>query len=129
MLTHLNLTSNCEMLNAKLPERRTAEETTNDFQEVLPSVLPFYHIYGFTFSVLSKLSLGCKVVTLPKFEPLTFLNSLIEHKATILAIVPPIMLFLGGSDKVTKKHLSHVRTVICAGAPLGASDAERFKKM
>lgn len=129
MLSHLNITSNCEMLNAKLPERTLLLPTTNDFQDVVPSVLPFYHIYGFTVSVLSKLSLGNKIVTLPKFDPMTFLNSLIEHKATFLALVPPIVLFLGSSDKVTKKHLNYVRMVASAGAPLGASDAERFKKM
>lgn len=129
MLTHLNLTSNCEMLNAKLPHRTLFLPTTNDFQDVVPSVLPFYHVYGFTVSVLSKLSLGCKIVTLPKFDPATFLNSLIVHKATFLTLVPPIVLFLGSSDKVTKNHLKYVRMLACAGAPLGASDAERFKKM
>lgn len=129
MLTHLNLTSNCEMLHAKLPERRLILPTTNDFQDVLPSVLPFFHIYGFTVSLLSKLSLGCKIVTLPKFDPSTFLNSLIEHKATFLSLVPPIVLFLGSSDKVTKNHLNYVRMVACAGAPLGAADADRFKAM
>ncbi|KAJ6636980.1 4-coumarate--CoA ligase 4, partial [Pseudolycoriella hygida] len=128
MLSHLNITTNCEMLNAKLPERTLLQPTTNDFQEVLPSVLPFHHIYGYTVSLLAKLSLGCKVVTLPKFDPSTFLNSLIEHKATILNLVPPIVLFLGGSDKVSEDHLKYVRMVASAGAPLGASDADRFKK-
>lgn len=129
MLTHSNLTSNCEMMNAKLPERTSIEPTTNDYQAVLPSILPFHHVYGFTYSVLSKLSLGCKIVSLPKFDPSTFLNSLIEHKATVLALVPPIVLFLTSSDKVTKPHLSHARLIVCAGAPLGSSDAEKLKKM
>lgn len=69
MLTHLNITTNCEMLDAKLPDKRLMLPTTNDFQDVLPSVLPFFHIYGMVVSLVSKLALGCKVVSLPKFEP------------------------------------------------------------
>lgn len=129
MLSHLNITSNCEMLNAKVPERKLILPTTNDFQDVLPSVLPFYHIYGFTASLISKLSLGCKIVTLSKFDPMVFLTTLVEHKATSLLLVPPILLFLANSDKITKNHLNYVRSVASAGAPLGAADADRFKKM
>lgn len=85
-ITHKNVTSNCEMkklCNLTLP-------TTSDFQDVLPCVLPFYHIYGMTMVMLSKLALGNKLVTLPKFTPESFLKSLDEHKATVLHIVPPI---------------------------------------
>lgn len=57
------------MLDAKLPDKRLMLPTTNDFQDVLPSVLPFFHIYGLTVSLISKLALGCKIVSLPKFEP------------------------------------------------------------
>lgn len=71
------------MCNLTLP-------TTSDFQDVLPCVLPFYHIYGMTMIMLSKLALGNKLVTLPKFTSESFLKLLDEHKATVLHIVPPI---------------------------------------
>lgn len=127
MLTHLNVISNCEMIDAKIPEKRLMLPTTNDFQDVLPSVLPFFHIYGLVVSLISKLSLGCKIVSLPKFEPSGFLTTLVEHKATFLNLVPPIVLFLANNDKATKRHLEHVRTIMSGAAPLGASDVERFK--
>lgn len=66
------------------------EQTNSNFQDVLPCVLPFFHIYGLTLTLLSKIVLGCKLVTLPKFAPDTFLNSLDEHKATVLHLVPPM---------------------------------------
>lgn len=75
MLTHMNITCNCEQLDAKLPDKRLTLPTTNDFQEVLPSVLPFFHIYGLVVSLISKLSLGCKIVSLPKFDPEGNLNA------------------------------------------------------
>lgn len=44
-----------------------------------------------------------------------------------MLMVPPLMLFLGDSDSVTKKHLKTVRKIVSGAAPLGASDMERVK--
>lgn len=65
--------------------------TSNDeYQDVFPSVLPFFHIYGLVVNMLSKLEQGGKLVTLPKFKPDTYLKAIVEHKATVLYAVPPI---------------------------------------
>lgn len=128
MLSHTNITSNCEMLDGKFPVHRLTLPTTNDFQDVFPCVLPFFHIYGFTVSLISKLALGCKIVTLPKFTPETFLTCLAEHKATYLNLVPPLVLFLANDPRATFHHLAHVRTIMSGAAPLGELDAMRLKK-
>lgn len=127
MLTHNNIVANCEMVNAKLPNESIAIETTNNFQDVLPGILPFFHIYGLTCCLLSKLALGCKIVTLPKFLPELFLNTLAEHKATVIFLAPPVIIFMGNHDKVTNKHVDNIRIVMSGAAPLGQLDAERFK--
>lgn len=127
MLTHNNIAANCEMINVKLPRERLIQPTTADFQDSLPSVLPFFHIYGFTVSLIDKLALGCKIVTLPKFEPESFLSSLIEHQATYLNLVPPLVLFLANDKRSTERHFDYVRTVMSGAAPIGALDAQRFK--
>lgn len=116
------------MIDAKLPRERLTQPTTNDFQDSLPSVLPFFHIYGFTVSLIGKLALGCKVVTLPKFEPVSFLGALIEHRGTYLNLVPPLVLFLANDKRVTERHLDSVRTIMSGAAPIGALDAERLKE-
>lgn len=59
-------------------------------QDSVVAVLPFYHIYGLVIVLLHKLSVGCKVVTLPKFQPNTFLNTLQNHKVSLLYAAPPI---------------------------------------
>lgn len=121
MLSHNNIGVNCEQISVKFGEYPIVLPTTNEFQEVSPSVLPFFHIYGtrffdhitivarspwlfiegqlfmyilitigFTVLLMSKLALGTKLVTLPEFNPTTFLNSIRDHKATLLHLVPPI---------------------------------------
>lgn len=128
MLTHNNIASNCEMVDSPMPYERLTMPTTNDYQEVFPCVLPFFHIYGFTISLISKLALGCKLVTLPRFEPQSFLSALLDHKATFIHLVPPLVLFLADDIRATSRHLDYVRGIICGAAPIGALDALRFRK-
>lgn len=93
MLSHNNIAVNCEQLGVKFGEYELTLPTTEQYQDVSPSVLPFFHIYGFTVLMISKLALGVKVVTLPEFKPETFVNSIRQHKATIMHLVPPICKF------------------------------------
>lgn len=92
-LTHRNITSNCEMLKATTDGIPIVHQTTPDYQEVLPCVLPFFHIYGLTVTLLSKMNLGCKLVTLPRFHPDSFLNAMAKYKGSVLHLVPPISKF------------------------------------
>lgn len=128
MLSHNNIAVNCEQIGVRIGESPIVLPTTNEYQEVSPTVLPMFHIYGFTVLMLSKLSLGVKVVTLPEFKPGTFLGTIRDHKATLLHVVPPILIYLGHHDAVNPKDLSTVRCVMSGAAPLGALDAERFFK-
>lgn len=105
---------------------RMVEPTTKEYQDSLPSVVPFFHISGFSLNLMSKLAKGCKIVTLPKFTPETYLNALANHKATVLHLVPPIVNFLSQFEHVEKKHTENIRGVMSGAAPLGKADAERF---
>lgn len=90
MLSHNNIGVNCEQIGVKVGGSPMVLPTTTEYQDVSPSVLPFFHIYGLTVLLISKLALGVKVVTLPEFKPKTFVNSIKDHKATLLHVVPPI---------------------------------------
>lgn len=95
MLTHNNISANSEMIHVPTgindsDKQPVVLETTSSFQEVLPCVLPFFHIYGWTATLVSKLGIGSKIITLPQFRPDTFLNVLEKEKATVLHLVPPI---------------------------------------
>lgn len=125
-LTHTNIVSNSEMLAVKTGCSTVVLPTTDTFQDVLPCVLPFFHIYGLTVTMISKLQQGCKLVTLPAFRPDTFLNALTDHKGSVLHLVPPIILFLSNHDMVKTEHLKSIRNIFSGAAPMGASDAERM---
>lgn len=93
MLSHNNIGVNCEQLGVKFGDSQLSLPTTDQYQDVSPGVLPFFHIFGFTVTLIAKLALGNKIVTLPEFKPNTFIDVIKQHKATLMHIVPPICKF------------------------------------
>ncbi|GBP88154.1 4-coumarate--CoA ligase 1 [Eumeta japonica] len=80
---------------------------SESFQDVVPCILPFFHIYGLVVALLGHLTKGCKLVTLPKFSVDLYLDVLKNQKATLLYVVPPIVFFYL-LEKVTKKEMKDV---------------------
>ncbi|KAK2582203.1 hypothetical protein KPH14_004556 [Odynerus spinipes] len=124
MLTHRNITTNIEMVEAS--GYKIWEEMSSIDQHVIPMFLPFFHIFGMNGVMLPRLAAGAKLVTLPRFMPETFLNVLATKKPTFLYVVPPVILFLSVSPFVKKQHLEHVRAGFSGAAPLAKQDVERL---
>ncbi|KAH8343576.1 uncharacterized protein pdgy [Drosophila kikkawai] len=122
MLSHNNITSNCEQVQVSLPLDLTGP------QETLPAVLPFFHIYGLTVVMLSKLGQGCRLATMPCFKPDDFMRSLDQYKGSILNLVPPIALFMINHPKMTQETAPYLKIVMSGAAPIGQHDVERFLK-
>lgn len=102
--------------------------TTKDHQDIIPAVLPMFHIYGLTSITLNAASAGSKLVTLPKFTPELYVSMLKKQHPHLLYVAPPLAIFLGNHPSVTKDSLANVRTVMSGAAPLGALDIERLLK-
>lgn len=89
-LSHKNIISNSMMINSDTGNGCLTYPAIGNHQDCLPCVLPFFHIYGLTCTLLSKLAHGCKLVTLPRFTPDSYLSVLEKHNSTVLYLVPPI---------------------------------------
>jgi 4-coumarate--CoA ligase len=61
-----------------------------DHQDVLPVVLPVFHIYGFTMISMHGFMRGAKLITLPKFSPQLYSECLLKNPCNVLYIVPPL---------------------------------------
>ncbi|XP_065205259.1 uncharacterized protein LOC135835097 [Planococcus citri] len=122
-LSHRNVIAN--FLQVNHPEIGHIRMATKDYQDVIPGILPFFHIYGLSVILLRGLSNGCKIVSLPKFETTGFLSILKDKKASVLYAVPPIVLLLGQNPLVTQDHFAHLRFMINGAGPVSADDAER----
>uniref|UniRef100_A0A1A9W8T0 Luciferin 4-monooxygenase n=1 Tax=Glossina brevipalpis TaxID=37001 RepID=A0A1A9W8T0_9MUSC len=122
MLSHNNIVTNSEQIQVIIPT-----DCTNT-QEIIPTMLPFFHIYGLTVTMISRLSFGCKLITMPQFKPEDLMKSLNEHKGSILNLVPPIALFMINSSKMSYKTAPNLRMVLSGAAPIAVTDIERFIK-
>lgn len=89
-LSHKNIIASSVMIN----EACELKPEVGDDQEIVLDVLPFFHIYGLTCTLISKLALGHKIITLPRFAPDTYLNALVKYQISLLHLVPPISIKL-----------------------------------
>ena len=113
MLTNRNVGSN--VLQIVHPELMSFKEDDSK----LIGVLPFFHVYGMVVILLSSLYAGTKLVTLPKFEPETFLSVIEKYQIDFTHVVPPLVIFLAKHPLVEKFNVTSIREMITGAAPLG----------
>src|SRR5208282_3364417 len=116
VLTHQNLVWNVCQMEEGYPATEAA---------VALVVLPMFHIYGFTVLTLCWLAAGATLVTVPRFEPDSFLKAIERYRVTHLSVVPPLMQFLAMHPLVDAHDLSSLEMVGCGAAPLSAALEQR----
>ena len=99
---------------------------TDSFQSKTVCIMPMFHAFGTLVTSLPTLRCGGQVVTLPKFDPKTFVGSLEKHKPTFLHLAPPVVAFLANSPDVKPHHLESVQNIVVAAAPFGETLAKKY---
>jgi fatty-acyl-CoA synthase len=98
-------------------------------REVTELCVPMFHALGFMQAIVG-VALGSTLVVRRRFDPETTLDSLEEHRATAMVMVPVMLArFLDvGEDKIKQRDLSQLRVVFVSGSALGADLAQRAMK-
>ncbi|KRT79568.1 AMP-binding protein [Oryctes borbonicus] len=125
-LTNHNLISNITQLDCSQLQITTPPTETH--RDCMPALLPMFHIYGFTTTVFYAMKGGTKLITLPKFTPESYLDTIVRHKPNVLMLVPPIVIFLYAHPSVKKEYFKNLTTTVCGAAPLGALDEQKFRE-
>ena len=112
MLTHRNLVANVLQVDAAGHLR--------DGHETLVCFLPFFHIYGLVVILMVGIRSGATLVVMPRFELEPYLDLVERYRATVLHVVPPIVVALAKSPAVNGRDFSSVRKLFSGAAPLGA---------
>ncbi len=122
MLTHFNLVSNVyQFLN------RGGEATPRE-DDVFLTFLPLYHIYGMNMLMNGPIAAGATQVLMPRFDMEECLRLVQRHRASLLYIVPPVVLGFIQHPAVEKANLSSVRFALCGAAPLSAEMQVAFEQ-
>ncbi|MDL9936131.1 AMP-binding protein [Gordonia sp. ABSL1-1] len=109
MLTHRNLVANVAQL-------KPLQGMTPD--DVVIAVLPFFHIYGMTVLLNAALFNRARLVIMPRFDLVEFLENIQNHKVTNAYIAPPIAVALAKHPIVDNYDLSSLRSMMSGAAPL-----------
>lgn len=91
------------------------------------AILPFFHGFGLAIGLHMMLSLGIRIVLVPKFTPGDFAHVVKKHRPTILAGVPTLFTGMIRAKKLRKADLSHLRHVFCGGDLLTPELRRRFE--
>lgn len=76
----------------------------------------------------SCIRIGATVVTMPKFDPVPFLETLQKYKVTYAPLVPPLINFLARHPAVAGYDLSALRVIFSGAAPLDAETQKMVEK-
>jgi long-chain acyl-CoA synthetase len=122
MLTHANISCNCQQLRAAFPEAKDGEES-------ILAVFPFFHSAGWTgMQNLSILS-GWTDILVPRPDPQVIIEILKKFKPTLLPGVPTIFIGLLAEEAFRKTDLTPVKAFLAGAAPLPLKVIERLKAL
>ncbi|MFT4127975.1 MAG: AMP-binding protein [Gordonia sp. (in: high G+C Gram-positive bacteria)] len=108
-LSHTNLVANVAQL-------RPVQAMDRD--SVVIAVLPFFHIYGMTVLCNAALGIRAKLVIMPRFDLVEFLENIQNQKVTSAFIAPPIAVALAKHPIVDNYDLSSLEVMLSGAAPL-----------
>ncbi|MBQ3402551.1 MAG: AMP-binding protein [Synergistaceae bacterium] len=109
-LTHNNLASNCKAVCEMIPSLSGSD--------TFLTVLPNFHSFGYTVTIIMPLTIGAKIAVAPSFlPPAATIRAITEAKVDVMFVVPAIISFLLMSvekGKMPPEALARIR-VICTG--------------
>lgn len=117
ILTHDNLIANVESC------QRAGEF---DDRDGFLCLLPFFHTYAITGTLLLPLLNGSRVVLVDRFQPAKVLGLIQEHRISVFLAIPSMYRLLAATDG--DFDLSSVRFPISGGEPLPVAIAEAFER-
>ena len=121
MLTHMNLVSNAVMFAAWIKGALT--------KETFLTALPLFHIYGMTTSMNVPIRLAAKMVMLPRFDPLTALETIQKYRVTVFCGVPTMYAVLLANPALGNFDLTSIRVCISGASPLPPQVQKKFMEI
>jgi fatty-acyl-CoA synthase len=109
ILTHGNIWWNCVNVDSRLDTRRG---------DVTHAAAPIFHIGALNSFVMRTLLRGGTVVLRRAFEPRAFLDDLVAYRVNSFFAAPAMLTAVARVPGVFEADLSHVRTIVVAGAPV-----------
>ncbi|MFN8541390.1 MAG: long-chain fatty acid--CoA ligase [Thermomicrobiales bacterium] len=125
MLTHRNLIANATQISSWVPGLRLGEE-------VVLSIMPFFHAYGATLCLHLAVLLGAKQAILPRFNVQEVLATIAKHQPTVFPGVPTMYVAICSAvreDPAKAKSLGSIRYCVSGAASLPVEVQQEFERL
>ncbi len=121
VLSHKNLSSNVVQSIAWVPP-------LHEGAEVFYAILPFFHAYGFTITLLSGIRMGATIAVFPKFDVAQVMLAQKRLPCTFFVGVPPIFERLLAEKQSFGADFSSVRFTLSGAMPLSVELASQWEE-
>ena len=126
MLTHGSLLANLEQA-----QRHPGRAVVAD--DVVLGVLPLFHIFGLNVVLGLTLYAGASVVLVERFDPVSALETIVNHKVTIVLGAPPMFTAWATMpatelEEAGESPMAAVRLALTGAAPLTAEVGVAFEQ-
>ncbi|MCB9848968.1 MAG: AMP-binding protein [Phycisphaeraceae bacterium] len=119
MLTHGNLSANI---------RQVVERIEFTPRDTLLGTLPLFHSFGFTVLTLVPLTVGCRIVYVPRFIPQRIVRTIREHRPTIMLGIATMFSALLKLRDAGAEDFASLRLVVAGGEALPDAIFEPFRE-
>jgi long-chain acyl-CoA synthetase len=120
MLTHRNLLANTVAFAAWIKGKS---------EDSFLTALPLFHIYGMTTSMNVPISLGAKMIVLPRFDTTAALTAIQRNKVTVFCGVPTMYAALLANPDIGNFDLTNIRVCVSGASPLPPQVQRRFMEV
>ena len=95
--------------------------------DAFPLFLPLSHIYG-VMLMNAALASGAHQILMERFDLEMLVANIQKYHATVLHLVPPVLLALANAPGLDRSQFSNVKYALCAAAPLAPDVARRVEE-
>jgi len=118
-LTQRNLASNCD---------DSIHSLQIDDAESFLNVLPPFHVFGLTGTVLIPATLGATVFAVPRFSPVAFARAIAKQRLSVILAVPSMYAAVLKTKSADRASFESVNLAVSGGEPLPDSVRDRFRE-
>jgi len=122
MLTHANITVNCQQAAAWATNLKSGEERTL-------AALPFFHVFAMTAVMNFAVQEGAELVIMPRFVLNDAMKLIDKTRPTVMPGVPTMFNAILNHPKLAGFDLSSLKYCLSGGAPLPVELKAKFERL
>ena len=122
MLTHANLTGNCDQIARLVPEMPIGTGS-------MLVQLPLFHVFAMTVGMNLAVQFAAEMILLPRFEQEMLRKTIKRKRPTMFPGVPTLYTNINQAAEKQDWALSSIRYCISGGAPLPMEVRQRFESL